>query len=446
MRKLIAIAISPLLFFACSDRSGSSSNRITGDAVTVQSSPLPENHDLTVVSPVIPAGKITVGGKDAIIRGFSSEAIQAAIESLKASGKGGIIELTPGIFNIIAPVRLYSNMKLTGSGAGTILKKCSGISSPFAIDADYGELQVTVADTKGFLPGMGVAVYDDEQRSGWALTTARITEIKGNTLFLDDYLLRDYSAARHGTVSNACSVIEAVNAGNVEITNLAVEGGKETNLMIDGCRAGGIYLHKVRKALVENVSVRNFNSDGISWQITEHVTVRSCEVSGCTNSGLHPGTGSPYTLIENNNSHNNGGYGLFVCWRVRNGVVQRNEFHDNGINGISTGHKDTNMLFSYNHIFNNGEDGITLRGESPNNEPDGTIIRHNVIENNGLKKDGYGISVYSPARGVTVENNTFRNTSGKQLAAIFIGEHGLRPEMKGNELSGMPKGEMVTKK
>lgn len=402
---------------------------------------------LSVVWPVIPDRKITVGGANADIKGFSSEAIQTASDALHQNGGGGTIVLMAGIYDIIAPVRLYDNMALVGSGPGTILKKCKGVSSPFAIDADYGELQITVPDTKGFKPGMGVAVYDDDQRSGWALTTTKITAVKGNTIYLNDYLLRDYRTDRKGTISNGCSVIEAVSAENIRISNLTVDGTKESNEIIDGCRAGGIYLHKVHKALVENVTVKNFNSDGISWQITEYVTVRNCEVFGCTNSGLHPGTGSPFTVIEGNNSHDNGGYGLFVCWRVRNGFVRNNSFHDNGINGISTGHKDTGLFFSCNHIYNNGTDGVCLRGEALNNEPDNTVLINNIIENNGVKEAGYGISIYCPAKGVIIQVNTIRNTgNGKQLAALFQASGSIPATMVKNIISGHPKGEIVMEK
>lgn len=398
---------------------------------------------VSIVWPLMIPGVVRVGGADADLKGFNSVAIQTAVNALKETGSGGTIILGEGVFDVTAPVRLYSNITLKGSGDNTILRKCKGISSPFAIDADYGELQVTVEDAGGFSPGMGVAIYDGRQRSGWDLTTARITKIEGNTLYIDEYLVRDYKKPDNGRVSNACSVIEAVNAENVIISNLAVEGSKETNDMIDGCRAGGIYLHKVKNALVENVKVRDFNSDGISWQITEYVTVKNCEVSGCTNSGLHPGTGSPYTLIEGNNSHDNGGYGLFVCWRVRNGIVRNNNFHDNGINGISTGHKDTNMFFTDNHIFNNGGDGMTLRGEDANNEPDGTVIKHNVFENNGLKNKGYGVSIYSPAKSVVVEDNIFKNSGqGGQTAAVFVSKQALIPEIRNNSLTNIPKGNL----
>jgi hypothetical protein len=399
---------------------------------------------ISVVKPLTESRTITVGGAKADIPGFTSRAIQTAVNALRQEGGGGTIILLPGTFIIEAPVTVYSSMTLTGSGEKTILKKCRGYSSPFAIDADYGELQVTVRDASGFAPGMGVAIYDDPQRYGFDLTTAKIIAIKGNTLFIDTYLVNDYNSEKGGTVSNACSVISAVDAGNVTIKNLTVDGSGDTNEMIDGCRAGGVYLHKVKNALVENVTVRNFDSDGISWQITENVTVRNCEVYGCTNSGLHPGTGSPYTLVEGNKSHDNGGYGLFVCWRVRQGVVKNNEFFRNGNNGICTGHKDTDMLYAGNHVFENGSDGIHLRGETDLNAPHRSIFRDNIIENNGTKEGGYGFSVNSKAEGVVLENNVIRNRgAGKQLAAIYLTKNSLPVEMKNNTISGHPEGEDV---
>jgi hypothetical protein len=291
---------------------------------------------------------------------------------------------------------------------------------------------------------MGVSVYDIKLRDGWDVTTAVINSIKGNTIYIDDYLQRDYSAANGGTVSNACSVISAVQADNVKISNLTVDGNRKTNDLIDGCRAGGIYLHKVHNAIVENVIVRDFNSDGISWQITEYVTVKNCEVYGCASIGLHPGTGSPYTLIEGNNSHDNGDYGLYVCWRVRNGVAQKNELHNNGRNGISTGHKDTDMLFADNHIYENGSDGVNLRDDGRLNEPHRSIFKNNLVENNGVKNGGYGFSFSCPAEGVVLENNTIRNTGdGKQLAAVFMYKKSLPVTMKDNIISGHSKGDIL---
>jgi hypothetical protein len=397
----------------------------------------------SVVHPMIPDRKIKVGGNKADIQGYTSQAIQTAIEAIHSQG-GGTVIILPGNYEVIAPVRLYDNISLVGSGPETILKKTVGFRSRFAIDADYGEMKITVADVTGFKPGMGIAVYDSKQRRGWDVSTAVITSIKDSTIYIDNYLQRDYSAADGGTVSNACSVISAVEADNVKISNLTVDGNRKTNDVIDGCRAGGVYLHKVHNATVENVIVRDFNSDGISWQITEYVTVKNCEVSGCASIGLHPGTGSPYTLIEGNNSHNNDDYGLYVCWRVRNGIALKNELHNNGRNGISTGHKDTDMLYADNHIYENGSDGVNLRNDGPLNAPHRSIFKNNLVENNGVKKGGYGFSFSSPAQGVVLENNIIRNVGeGKQLAAVFMSKKSLPVTMKDNKISGHSKGDIL---
>ena len=445
MKAIATLLAFSLLVTACLNKNGNNKE----GALKSQTSGIKEAENgtdtttISIVFPSIPERAISVGGAAADIKGFSSEAIQTAVNALHNEGGGKII-LLPGTFDIIAPVKLYSNISLSGAGLKSVLKKCKGFRSAFALDADYGELQVTVTDASGFRQGMGVAVYDDDKRSGWDLTTARIAFIKGNVLHLDDYLLRDYRSDKHGMISNACSVIEAVEAENIRISDLVVDGNGKSNDMVDGCRAGGIYLHKVRNAVVENITVKNFNCDGISWQITEHVTVSNCEVYDCSNSGLHPGTGSPYTLVEGNKCHDNGGYGLFVCWRVRNGAVRNNIFSNNGKNGISTGHKDTDMLFEGNHIFENGSDGIYLRGESDLNAPHRTIFKNNTIENNGTKEEGAGITINCRAEGVTLENNIIRNTgTGKQLAAVRLLSGSLPVIMKDNIISGHPKGELI---
>jgi Right handed beta helix region len=445
MNTILKILALPAIVTGCI--AGPVENNTTGNdtQVTNSNNGGTDSSWVSVVFPSLPERTITVGGPGSDIRGFTSEAIQTAVDALHGEG-GGRIKLSSGDYDITAPVRLYSNMSLTGAGITTVLKKCRGYRSPFALDADYGELHVTVADASGFTPGMGVAVFDDVYRSGWDVTTARVAFIRGNTVYLDDYLLRDYKMEKHGMLSNGGSVVEAVGAENLSIGDLLIDGDRQTNDLVDGCRAGGIYLHKVKNAVVENVTVRNVNCDGISWQITEHVTVKNCEVYGCANAGLHPGTGSPFTLIEGNNSHDNNGYGLFVCWRVRNGRVINNHFARNGKNGISTGHKDTDMLFEGNEISENREDGIYLRGESDLNAPHGSLFRGNTIENNGTAGESCGIAINCRAKGVIIENNIFRNGgSGREIAAVILMPGALPAEMHGNTVTGLRDGELIKK-
>lgn len=58
---------------------------------------------------------ITVGGPDADLPGFTSQAIQIAMDALKTRG-GGTVKLNPGTYDIIGPIRLSDNTSLIGSG------------------------------------------------------------------------------------------------------------------------------------------------------------------------------------------------------------------------------------------------------------------------------------------------------------------------------------------
>jgi hypothetical protein len=386
---------------------------------------------------------ITVGGSEADIAGFTSAAIQTAVDALLVHG-GGAVKLNPGTFAIMAPVRLYANMELIGSGPETILRKVDGIRTNFVIDADYGEKKLTVTDPSGFVSGMGVQIYDTKQNNAWSVSTAIITAIEDNMIYIDDYLIRDYRADHEGIISNACSVVAAVEAENVQVKNLMIDGNKAKNELINGCRGGGIYLHKVKNALVENVTVKDFNGDGISWQITEDITVIDCEVTGCVRGGLHPGTGSFNILVEGNDIHHNERDGLYICWRVQHGIVKNNKFYNNGRFGICTGHKDTDMIFEKNHIYENGEDGIHFRNESELNAPHRNIFRFNIVENNGIKNSGYGFSFNSPAKDILLEGNIIRNTgTGKQKAAVYIYSNGLPVTLINNKIEGHTHGDLI---
>ncbi len=259
--------------------------------------------------------------------------------------------------------------------------------------------------------------------------------------------MRDYRADQEGLISNASSVIEVIGAENVSISNLTADGNRSENFKADGCNSAGVYIFKSKKIIVDNVHVKDFNGEGISWQITENVTIQNSEISGSGNTGLHPGTGSPFSVIENNVVHHNDTDGLFICWRVYQSQVKENQFHHNGRFGICTGHKDTDVIFEGNHIYNNGKDGIHLRGEREANAPHRNIFIRNTIENNGTNGGGYGFSINSPAQDLVLKDNIFRNTEQhSQKAAIFIQANGLEPKMENNHMTGHSLGDVVFEK
>jgi parallel beta-helix repeat protein len=396
-----------------------------------------------LVTPKTAKQVIIVGGFRADIAGYTGEAVQIAVDVLK--GRGGIVRLEPGTYQVMAPIRLTSGISLIGAGKETILRKVDGYSSPFVIDGDYGMLKLTVRDVTGFKPGMGVMTYDSSNNNGWAVTTAKITAIENNVLYIDNYLVRDYRSDRQGMVSNACSLVEAVEAEDIRIADFVVDGNKAKNEeQINGCRGGGVYLHKAGRCIVEGVEVKNFNGDGISWQITEDITVRNCEVHNCTGLGFHPGTGTDKTTIEGCNSHHNGADGIFLCWRVQNGVFRNNTVYNNNRYGISIGHKDTDNLFENNRVYENAQHGVFFRNENEQNGGNRNTFYNNVIENNGAKQGGYGFYINGITRDIVIENNTIRDT-GKafQKGGVYIGKHASNIKVGKNQMAGHSLGDVI---
>lgn len=395
-----------------------------------------------LVNPKRPDKIITVGGTGADIHGFTNEAIQIAVDALPSAG--GIVKLHAGEYSIKAPVRLKSNVKLTGAGAGTILKRIDGYHSKFIIDADFAELKLTVEDASGFEVGMSVQVTDDPNSGCWNVSTGVITDIVDNVIYIDKYLIRDYDCEKNGMVTNAGSCISVQDAVNVVVSDFVIDGNKEKNDRLDGCNGGGIVIMKSEHITIENIHVKDFNGEGITWQITENVTVRNCEISGCSNMGLHPGTGSPKSTIEGVNSHDNK-VGMYICWRVHHSIVKDSQFHNNIDYGISTGHKDTDVVFDNNHIYENGGDGVYFRNEDSKNSPHRNSFINNIVENNGTLTGGYGFNFNGKAEDILLENNIIRdNKNGSQKAAVFINRNTPPPELKNNEMSGHKLGNIIS--
>jgi len=378
--------------------------------------------------------EITVGGSNSTIQGFTNKAIQGAVDALPP--KGGTVRLSAGTFQMKAPIRLKSNVELIGSGDSTLLTRIDGFRSRIMIDADYGECEARVVNPNGFSVGMSIQVSD---RNNWIcedVTVAVITGIEGNTLHFDSELVRNYRVSDNGTITNAGSCISVVDAQNVLISNLKIDGNRANNDELDGCFGGGIAITRAQYVTVDSVRITNFNGEGITWQLTDHVSVINSEIWNCANMGLHPGIGSPNTLVENNNSHHNR-VGLFLCWRVVDGMAKGNQLHHNSDCGISTGHKDTDMLFVENHIYENGKNGIEFRDESASNSPHRTTFLNNIVEDNGTINEGFGFKIQGNAEDILIKDNIIRNNAnGKQKAPISLRSSSPAITLENNTISG----------
>jgi hypothetical protein len=189
-----------------------------------------------------------------------------------------------------------------------------------------------------------------------------------------------------------------------------VDGNKEENACLDGCRGGAIYLYRVRNVTVRNCAARNYNGDGISFQITDGVQVLNCASHGHAGYGVHPGTGSARSVVKNCRLHHNGQVGLFLCYEVRHGQFTDNLMEDNGRYGISIGHKDTDNEFVNNTVARNGFSGVYFRKESFQNAGHRNTFRKNKVLDNGGAQSGYGFYILPLAGDIVIEDNQIAET------------------------------------
>jgi len=340
--------------------------------------------------------------------GTDNSVLQKAADSLH---RGDTLEIGAGTYTMDNSLFIPSGVTVRGKAGQTILRKSAGVESFLAEDGDYGESQLRVAEPQKFRPGMGISVTDKLLNSGWDLSISTVKSIEGNLLHIDPMTLRDYNAEeQQAVVRNSFPILCAIETDGVIFEDLIVDGNKAENAYIDGCRGGAIYLYRSKNAVVRNCVARNYNGDGISFQITDNVQVLNSESHGHTGYGVHPGTGSPHAAVKGCRIHDNGQVGLFLCWRVRDGRFEDNRIENNGKYGISIGHKDTDNVFVNNTVASNGFSGVYFRKETFKNSGHRNSFSGNKILNNGSAKEGYGFYIEPLAGDLVISKNQITDT------------------------------------
>jgi parallel beta-helix repeat protein len=363
---------------------------------------------------------ITVGHENADIVATDNRGLQAAVDFVAALG-GGLVNMGPGEYLMNDSLHLRSGVDIRGSGQDTILRKCDGCLSKLFLDGDHGEEQVTLVDPSGFQIGMGISVLDDRSQ-GFHTSVATIIGIKDDAFLLNRPLVTDCLVTENARASNAFPVISGYYVSNVRIENISIDGNKDSNHPITGCRGAGLYLYGASNVRIQGVTVKDFNGDGISYQKSDDVVVTDCIVSGNTTFGMHPGSGSQRTVIKGCEIVCNGQDGIFVCWRVQQGLFEGNQLLGNASAGLSIGHKDTDNVIRENLIKKNGRYGILFRHELPQMGAHRNLIEGNTIQDNGAPHHrGYGIMIESDVQQVTITENTIGNSEpeANQVFSIY---------------------------
>ena len=380
---------------------------------------------------------ITVGRQNSHITGSDNRALQAAVDYIAGLG-GGTVEIGEGQYVMYDSLHLRSNVTVRGTKGKTILQKVDGVVYPLALDGDFGEQQFTVEDPTGFTVGYGVAIWDD-RAGGFHTTVARITGQNGNTFSIDKPLMADCMVANKAKAVTVFPVISGYDIEGARLEGLTIDGNKDSNVYLNGCRGAGIFLYRAFGTVIEGCTVRNYNGDGISFQQSNDVTVAGCISENNNYLGIHPGSGSQRPRVRNCLASNNGTDGLFLCWRVRHGLFTNNVLQGNGQFGISIGHKDSDNIIRSNVVRSNHQDGVFFRNETLGMAAHRNRLEENVIENNGVGREAAGIRIRGYTNDLVFKNNVIRDTRNgeaqKQTVGIRIEEHVGQITLDGNKIT-----------
>ena len=365
---------------------------------------------------------ITVGRQDAQINGSDDRAIQAGIDYLSALG-GGTLKILPGQYQLNNAIYLRNRILIQGSGSETVLIKNPSLQTTLTVDSDWYDREVKVANSRGLEVGYGVCLTaQSPHHTGSNVIKRTILAKDGNCLWLNRPLEQNFWSDHQAQLSTLFPIISGEGISKVEIRDLVLDGNKSNNQNLNGNYGGCIFMQNCHQIQIDNVEVRNYNGDGISWQICHDVKVTNCRSLNNADLGLHPGSGSQRPIIKNNRVAGNQ-IGLFFCWGVKHGVAENNHLSDSGKYGISIGHRDTDNTIISNRIENSGEVGILFRQE-PNRGrcPHRNLVKNNDIINSGSNGQGIGVNIEGETESIHLQQNQItEKRSQPESVGIRIG-------------------------
>ena len=380
---------------------------------------------------------VTVGPEKADLIGAGDKVIQAAVDYVARLG-GGTVHVLPGTYTMRNSVFLPSGIRLMGSGDDTIITKIPSITVPLAEDSDWYDQEVTLSDASGFQVGDGLLLRSKNPHSGSTEVIKRtVVARSGDRFKLNDGLRENLWLSGKPTVSLLFPLVTSERTSDVVIENLALDGDRENNENLNGNYGGCIFLQDCNRYTIRGVTTRNYNGDGISFQVCHDVRVENCHSHDNAGLGVHPGSGSQRPLILNNRLQRNG-IGLFWCWGVKYGLAEGNHIDGNSRYGISIGHNDTDNVMRNNTILNSGKVGILFRDESRGKDfwANRNLVEKNQIIDSG-DENGVGIDVQGRTKDVRIIGNEIRETrQAANRVGIRIAADAGRIELRDNVIEG----------
>ncbi len=427
----LSLFVLAMLIYVAADADADKRKTAGGQSVTSTNRPMRNRQDLV----------LTVGQAEGDLRGDDDKVIQAGIEYLHRLGGGGTLYVLPGVYNLRNAIYLRPNVTLRGSGEETILKKTGSVVTALVRDSDWFEYGVQVKDVKGFVPAGGIMLRSKKGAGDWQYDVLRatVTAIEGNVIFLDRLTKENFWLEKDATAATIFPILTAENVDDVVVEDLVLYGNRQENEHINGNFAGGVFIQHCNRWSFRNVTSRNYNGDGFSFQVCDDIRFLNCRAINNADLGFHPGSGSQRPVFKKCLSKGNS-QGIFFCWSVSDGLVENCVLAENSRYGISIGHRDTDNIIKGCTIERNGQVGILFRREA-NEFRSGSRnkVENCIIRDNGSKEQGIGIDVQGKTQDIAVNNTRFENAAGKnQNIGIRIGQEAKRIMLQGNTFENCP--------
>ena len=241
---------------------------------------------------------LTVGPKAADLIGSTEKVVQAAVDSIARWG-GGTVKILPGNYHFRNAVYLQNNVRILGSGVDSVITKQPSVTAKLSEDSDWFDQEITFADAAGLEIGDGICLRAKEVSDGSTEVIKRtLVARSGNRFKLDRALRKNVWLMGQPTVETLFPLFSGENIGDITIENITLDGNKSNNGNLDGNYAGCIWLQDCNRITMRKVIARNYNGDGISWQICHDVLAEECDSHDHTGLGLHPGSGSQRSIIR----------------------------------------------------------------------------------------------------------------------------------------------------
>lgn len=381
--------------------------------------------------------ELTVGPTTGDLVGKTDRVLQAAVDYVARLG-GGTVRLLPGTFTLRNAVQLPSRLRLIGSGPETIITRIPSQTVPLAADSDWYDQEITLSKSQGFRVGDGVALLAKNPSTG-AQTVIKRTLVAqaGNRFKLNNGLRENMWLSGDPKCASLFPLLTSEYTADVTIENLTLDGNGKNCSNFNGNYGGCIFLQDCNRYTIRDVTARNYNGDGISFQVCHDVLVEQCHSHDNMNLGVHPGSGSQRPVIRNNRLERNN-LGLFWCWGVKYGLAEHNHIDGNRSYGISIGHCDTDNVMRDNDVLNSGKVGILFRDDPRGADfwANRNLVERNRVINSG-DKDGVAIDILGKTKDVRILNNEIRETrQPMNRTGIRIGSEAGKIELADNAIEG----------